>query len=401
MSANKGNETILILDIGSRITRAILFDIVDGRYRFIAKGASATTNTAPFNDISRGVMDALAELKEITTRTFLDAYQQLIIPSLNDGSGVDSFAACISIGKPLDVVVVGLMDNISGESARRLAQSTYCDVKEIINLNDGRDAEERLNILVQSRPDLIIAAGGTNSGASRSTLKLLETVGLACYLLPELQRPDVLFAGNEMILRDLSPALEPYTSVHHAPNIRPHTDKENLEPARSVLEDIYIEQKIEKVKGLDLIHNWAGQAMAPTAAGFGRIVNFLSAILKEKKGVLGIDLGATAVVVAAAVQGELSINVIPQLGMNTDASRLLDLINPLEIIQWLPENISEKVVREFVYDRWLFPGSLPGSEKECIIEAAIIRQILFQALRMAKPDFSKTFPEDFLKGTNV
>ena len=97
MSANKGNETILILDIGSRITRAILFDIVDGRYRFIAKGASATTNTAPFNDISRGVMDALAELKEITTRTFLDAFQQLIIPSLNDGSGVDSFAACISI----------------------------------------------------------------------------------------------------------------------------------------------------------------------------------------------------------------------------------------------------------------------------------------------------------------
>ena len=43
------------------------------------------------------------------------------------------------------------MDNISGESARRLAQSTYCDVKEIINLNDGRDAEERLNILVESR----------------------------------------------------------------------------------------------------------------------------------------------------------------------------------------------------------------------------------------------------------
>ena len=50
--------------------------------------------------------------------------------------------------------------------------------------------------------------------------------------------------------------------------------------------------------------------------------------------------------------------------MNTDASSLLDLVNPLEIIQWLPENISEKVVREFVYDGWLFPGSLPRTEKE-------------------------------------
>ena len=76
--------------------------------------------------------------------------------------GVDRFAACISRIEPLRIVVIGLQDTLSVKSARHLAQTTYCDVIDQISLNDHRDPEAQLNLLIHSRPDLVIAAGGTN-----------------------------------------------------------------------------------------------------------------------------------------------------------------------------------------------------------------------------------------------
>ncbi len=393
MTAIKGEETILVLDIGSRTTRAILFDIVDGNYRFVGKGTAATTSQAPHRNIVIGIINALVHLNEITSRGLLDVNQQLIIPSLPDGSGVDSFTVCISAGKPMDIVVVGLMDNYSGESALRLARSTYSKVKEFITLNDGRQAEERLNLIVQSRPDLIIAAGGTNSGASQSAIKLLETVGLACYILPETLRPDLLFAGNEMILEDIQASISSYAAINHAPNIRPSTVKENLEPARNVLADFYIQKSVDGIKGLDLMRTWAGKSMSPSADAFGRIVGFLSAVLKERKGVLGIDLGAAAAVVAGAAHGALSLSVFPQLGLCTDPSALFEELNPLDVQKWLTIEASIKDIKAYAFERWLHPGSIPGSPTECDIELALIRQVLSQAMKLAEPGIASVMSE--------
>lgn len=393
MSVIPRDESILILDIGSRYTKAILFDVVEGRYRFIGKGVSATTAAAPSNDVSTGIYRALDHLQAITTRKFLDASRQLIVPSLPDGSGIDSFAACISVGKPFDVVVVGLMDYLSGESALRLAKTTYAGIKTLLSLNDGRSTEERLNVLAQSRPDLIIAAGGTDAGASQAAIKLLETVGLACYLIPENHRPVILFAGNQAIVQNLQTSVDQIVDFVSAPNIRPSAEIENLDPAKSVLGDLCIQKKIKQITGLELVQTWAGKAVIPSATGFGRIVSFLSAVLKEKKGVLGIDLGASAAVVAAAVQGELTLDIFPELGLNAEAPALLGQLDLREIEKWLPQSCSLKQIQEYVYDRWLYPGTLPCSQAEWDLEGAITRQILFHAKKKAEPDFKHLFQD--------
>ncbi len=53
MSAFQEAETLLAIDVGSVNTRASLFDVVDGRYRLVATGRSATTAGAPLFDVSR------------------------------------------------------------------------------------------------------------------------------------------------------------------------------------------------------------------------------------------------------------------------------------------------------------------------------------------------------------
>lgn len=60
-------ESLLAIDIGSVNTRAFLFDIVGGSYRFIASGAAPTTYASP-DDVLIGALAALERLQEVTGR---------------------------------------------------------------------------------------------------------------------------------------------------------------------------------------------------------------------------------------------------------------------------------------------------------------------------------------------
>ena len=89
------------------------------------------------------------------------------------------------------------------------------------------------------KPDLVIAAGGTDAGASQSVMKLLEAVGLAAFLLPGEQRPDILFVGNRELQEEVKISLENIASINFAPNIRPDLDTEQLEASRVQLASLY------------------------------------------------------------------------------------------------------------------------------------------------------------------
>ncbi len=70
-----------------------MFDVVDGRYRFLGQGSVPTTAFAPINDVSVGVKEALDQLHDITGRVFFNAGGQLQVPSQPNGTGVD---ACVA-----------------------------------------------------------------------------------------------------------------------------------------------------------------------------------------------------------------------------------------------------------------------------------------------------------------
>src|SRR5512135_2041720 len=97
-------DSVLAIEIGTISTRVILFDVVEGHYRFLGQGVVPTTIGAPLNDVSLGVKEALDQLREITGRVFFNADGQLVVPSQPNGSGVDACVATVSVGPPLNVV---------------------------------------------------------------------------------------------------------------------------------------------------------------------------------------------------------------------------------------------------------------------------------------------------------
>jgi len=370
------------------MTRATLFDVVEGYYRFIASGQAATTAIAPFKNVGEGVHEAIANLETITGRALLDTNLRLIVPS-QGSSGVDTFAATISAGPAIKTVVVGLLADVSFESAQRLARTTYTRVVETIGMNDRRKPEEQIDNILRQRPDLILVAGGTDGGATRSMQRILETIGLACYLLPPDKRPALLFAGNQALVPEVKASFESLTaSLSIGANLRPTLEIEDLLPAQRSLADLYAHIRMNQIGGVEELAAWAGGNLLPTAYARGRIIRFLSQVYDPRKGILGIDIGASAATVAASFGGELTLGVYPQLGLGEELSGLLGYTTLEDILRWLPLDIPADVVQDYLHQKSLYPTSIPATVEDLALEQALARQTLHLALNAAGKDFS-------------
>lgn len=382
------DSSLLAVNVGASSTRAVLFDVVEGQYRFIASGQARSTAEAPFKNISLGVNQAIIQLQKVTGKTLLDQDNQLITPVQADGSGVDVFAATLSAGPALRAVVVGLLSDVSMESARRLAETTYLQIVDTFGLNDTRKPDEQIDAVLRARPDIIILTGGTDGGASRSIQKILESVGLACYLMPEETRPPVLFAGNQSLTDSVRDSLQKLTpSLHFSPNIRPSLNTEDLSPASRELAQVFADIRKRQMPGVDELAAWTGGRLLPTAYAQGRIIRFLSQMDGASRGILGVDIGTTASVVAAGFNGKLALSVYPQFGLGDNLPGLLQHTNPENILRWLHLDIAPSVVRDYLYQCSIYPGTIPVTKEDHAITHAISRQALHLAMQQAKRNF--------------
>ena len=383
------NESILAIDVGAAMTRVVLFDVVEGQYRFVASGQAPSTAEAPFNDIGMGVREAITNLQNVTGSALLGAQDNnLIAPAQPDGTGVDAVVATISAGPAVKTVVVGLLSDVSLQSARRLAQSTYSRIVETLDLSDHRRPDQQMDSIVRSRPDLVVLTGGTDGGASRSIQKMLEAVGLACYLMPLEKRPMVLYAGNQKLAGDVQELLGGHAGkLQIAHNVRPTLEMEDLAPASHELASLVMKLRERQMKGVDELNLWSGGTLLPTAYAHGRMIQFLSKLYQSTRGLLGVNVGASAVSVAAGFNGDLTLGVYPQFGLGENLAGILQHTSVEDILRWLPLDISANSLREYLFQKSLYPSAIPATRDEHAIAQAIARQALYLSVRLAQKDF--------------
>lgn len=372
-------ESILALDIGSVHTRAFLFDVVDGQYRFISAGIASSTAGAPFFDISEGVYQAVQKLQNSTGRSLFDQEGHLILPGRPDGTGVDQLVITFTAGPALRVVTAGLLEDVSLESANHLAATVTSTVLENIGLNDRRKPELQIDAILAARPEVVILAGGTERGATRSVLKLVEMILLALQVIPPAERPEVIYAGNQTLVKYVKEGLERICPVHPAPNLRPGIDSEDLIPAQNVLAEVTYAVRGKQLNGLKQLGTLASTPPLPGSHGFGRMVRFLSTVYDPARGVLGVDLGGSYTTLAAAQAGQLSLMVHP-MGIGAGITRLLDLVSIEEILQWVPYRLSAQAVKEMLWQKSLYPSSVPMTGEALAVEQAVARLLLRQAM---------------------
>lgn len=368
-------ESVLALDVGSVHTRALLFDLVDGQYRFVAAGAAPTTSGSPFHDVGEGVQQAVARLEEVTGRSFYNTSGQLQLPSQPDGNGVDQVISIYSAGPGLRMVTIGLLEAVSLESANRLAATTYGEVVESIGLNDRRPTEAQIDAILKADPDIILLSGGSDRGATRSIAKMVDLIMLALQVLPRDKRPKVVYAGNQVLAKRLKEVVAKLTDVEVAPNIRPTIDVEDLGPAQDILSKGITNARLGKVGGLNNLASLCTMPLTPAAEGLGRMVKFLAQTDGVARKVLGVDLGASYTAIAAAADGVLR-NATFNLGTGAGLSGVMKTTHLPEVTRWLPMHVNEDIVRDYLWQRTLYPSMQPMTGETMALEQAMVRQAL-------------------------
>ena len=193
---SKKIKSILATDCGSTTTKAILIEWKEDRYRLTFRGEAPTTVEAPFEDVTKGVLNAVMEVEELSGRTILDG-DKIITPD-NGSNGVDIYVSTSSAGGGLQMMVAGVVKSMSGESAERAALGAGSIVMDVLASYDGRLPHEKITRIRQLRPDMILLSGGTDGGTTTHVMELAEILAAANprprlgqnYKLP------VIYAGN-------------------------------------------------------------------------------------------------------------------------------------------------------------------------------------------------------------
>ncbi len=123
-------EVIIATDCGSTTTKAILIEKKEGVYRQTFRGEAPTTVEAPFEDVTRGVLNAIQEVEELSGRQILDG-ERIITPAQGQ-RGVDIYISTSSAGGGLQMMVGGVVQSMTAEIRDRTASRLLDEARAAI-----------------------------------------------------------------------------------------------------------------------------------------------------------------------------------------------------------------------------------------------------------------------------
>lgn len=373
---------ILATDCGSTTTKAILIEKRGDEYRLIVRGEAPTTVEAPYEDVTKGVLNSVMEVEELSKVKILDGDD--IIKQVKDGEGVDFYVSTSSAGGGLQMMVAGVVLTMTAESAARAALGAGAIVMDVIASNDGRLPHEKIERIRNLRPDMILLSGGIDGGTVSHVVELAELIKAADprprfgvgYQLP------VIYAGNKDARDMILKTLEESTALVVVENLRPVLERENLNPARHKIHDQFMEHVMAHAPGYKTLMERTDVPIMPTPGAVGLLVETVAK--KEKISVIGVDIGGATTDVFSVFQEIFNRTVSANLGMSYSISNVLAETGIENIMRWLPLEIDERDLRNRIRNKMIRPTTIPHTLEDLKIEQAIAREALRLAFEQHK-----------------
>ena len=375
-------KTILATDCGSTTTKAILIEYLNGEYRLTQRGEAPTTVEAPFEDVTRGVLNAVMEIEELSGRTIIED-DQVISPS-NGTTGVDIYISTSSAGGGLQMMVAGVVKTMSGESAERAALGAGSIVMDIIASNDGRLPHEKIKRIRDLRPDMILLSGGIDGGTVSHVVELAEILAAANpqpRLGQEYKLP-VIYAGNNKAQDQIRETLGDMVDLDIVDNIRPVLEKENLEPSRDKIHDLFMDHVMQQAPGYKKLMSWTDAPIMPTPGAVGSLIEMIAE--KEDITVVGVDIGGATTDIFSVFQGKFNRTVSANLGMSYSICNVLAESGLDNVLRWVPFDIDRKELTNRIGNKMIRPTTVPQSLEELFIEQSIAREALRLSFKQHK-----------------
>jgi uncharacterized protein (TIGR01319 family) len=235
----------------------------------------------------------------------------------DDADGCDIYVSTSSAGGGLQMMVAGVVREMTAESAKRAALGAGAIVMDTIAGNDRRKPHEQSQRIRELRPDMVLVSGGTDGGDQRKVVEIAELIAPAKprprfggeYKLP------VTFAGNkdaqESIRRVFGGSDFDLSVVD---NLRPTLERENLGPARERIHDVFLEHVMAHAPGYNRLISWANAPIMLTPGAVGDILQEIA----RRRGInaVCVDIGGATTDVFSVYDGVFNRTVSANLSMS-------------------------------------------------------------------------------------
>ncbi|MEN9847030.1 MAG: hypothetical protein RIS36_2177 [Pseudomonadota bacterium] len=375
-------KTVLITDCGSTTTKALLFERLEDRWHQTFRGEAPTTVEEPTADVTIGAVNAFTEVQELSGRSIVKEGESGFVVTESDPSqGIDLYLSTSSAGGGLQMLVAGVVRNITTESAERAALGAGAIVMESVSADDGREDYERIEKIRHIKPDIVLVTGGVDGGATSHVVEMAEIL-VAASPRPRfgdtLKLP-VIYAGNAEAAEEVAEILSKKAQVVVVPNVRPTLERENLGPAREAIHEFFLSHVMSHSPGYGKLMSWSPVAIMPTPAAVGDIVEMYAK--RTGQNVLCVDIGgATTDVFSVFVDraGDHAFNrtVSANLGMSYSIANVLVEAGVANIARWLPFELSETDLRDRLRNKMIRPTSIPQTVRDLWLEQAVCREAL-------------------------
>jgi hypothetical protein len=183
--------------------------------------------------------------------------------------------------------------------------------------------------------------------------------------------------------------MEKISKLRIAPNIQPVLGRDNIHPAQKEISEIYTEIRRKQAGGIRELLSWTEGSFSSTASALGRVIRFLSEKYEPEKGVMGVDIGSDSIILAAAFNGEETLRVFPSMGVGGGASGIYEKSSLDELKRWLPIELSDLEIKNYIFNKTANPTSLPMLEEHLEIEVALAKQALRIAAKNTIPSLRR------------
>lgn len=355
-------DSALVFALSPGTTGAYLFDVVDGRFRFVA--SSRVPNLPrPESSVADSAVAAAAEIEGITGRVLFDRGEP-ISPRRSDGSGVGVLAAVCAPGGSLRVAVIGEDASLTNDSAPRAVIGGGHEIVFSLSL-DSREVQRTdalyaaIRELRRVNPDVVLLAFSAAPQSGARLERVAYALG-AADPTPGTQPYVVLYSGSDQFLAVARDGLGPRYPVRHCEPLRPGGGLESLEPTRAALAALHVEKWCERLPDFDYLASWLADAPVPRDTALGHAVRFLHE--SEKAPVYLVDFDRTSPgIFVMGPQGYSSYRL-------ASAAVSID-----DVMDWLQADLDAETVSAMLTNLCLRPAASPTSASEVLCQAAFFR----------------------------
>ncbi|QCX33056.1 MutL protein [Caloramator sp. E03] len=273
-------DAILLIDFGSTYTKLTAVDIENEEIIGTSKDLTTVED-----DIMIGFNNAFNKLMENIKDKDINFIEKL---------------ACSSAAGGLKMIAIGLVPELTAEAAKRAALGAGARILGVYSYELSKGEIEEI---ISKKPDIILLAGGTDGGNKDCIIHNANLIAKHIKNVP------VVVAGNKNARDEIEDIFKAEGIYYKATeNVMPRLNAINVEPAREVIREIFMEKIIE-AKGMKKAEIFINGILMPTPAAVLKAARILADGTDKEEGIgelIVIDIGGATTDVHSIAKGEPS-----------------------------------------------------------------------------------------------